>query len=818
MKYYLLILLVSLVHNQIAYEALIKENVSEEYCNFVINNITTLLNDGYVYNDFLKVPKESQNNSNLDYFPHVDLIEELNKIKKKNRTFFDFYRDLESVLGKSKDGHLNIYADNSPRFFQLNAFYYCIPFKYMEKVNGASYSFFLQYTDTCKDGYSNKTINKIKSYYNKRIISINNMNPIKYLDTIGKNVTFLKSLQARYAFMMKYINQIPVTIFPFKKEELKVSIQFDGVDEILEIDYQFKHKNFINGDFIMSEQKNNLKSILPSFNLEKIELNKKKTTLKDSKSIWNLKSNDEYIKCKIDEANLLNVLYIKSFNPEIENFDNYENIMFECLSKFYSNNYKIVIISDQNNGGYTEICFPFAQYIHPKVSKPSFISMKSTDLISKYFFSNDKNLNPDTCLPYTEKDNILEGEEDKYSDQIYHQKTKYTQFINIFQQKLMERKRKEYLDTQKLKKPTEIIVFTDGFSFSCGSIFIKELQMHGSAIIAGYNIRPDLDAIDFDASQSDSLASSFNISENERKLEKLGFNVKLTIGEHFDPNDKDKPKTPMEYKVYPVDLLSKIVIPYSDDLYDDFIKESKIIFESYNDLDNGKCNKNNKYLYYESEECDKILNIEHGHGGYLCGTDEKWNKSDCIVAYCDFGYILNDERTQCVKDPCDAITLKEISIKEEKEQEYDIEPNNIYIFTIENKNQSFSFYSDIDKLVFSYNKEHTLKPVNNGTSFQNKNKIYVNYYLNNTNTIKIKVNITEKKEEVDPSPEPDPDKNKKPDENGNNSFMILIYLLIIIGAIIIILLLAIIIILIRRKKRLPSNELIEENTIKMQSI
>ena len=57
---------------------------------------------------------------------------------------------------------------------------------------------------------------------------------------------------------------------------------------------------------------------------------------------------------------------------------------------------------------------------------------------------------------------------------------------------------------------------------------------------------------------------------------------------------------------------------------------------------------------------------------------------------------------------------------------------------------NFSFYSDIDKLFFSYNKEHTLKPVNNGTSFQNKNKIYVNYYLNNTNTIKIKVNITEK--------------------------------------------------------------------------
>ena len=42
----------------------------------------------------------------------------------------------------------------------------------------------------------------------------------------------------------------------------------------------------------------------------------------------------------------------------------------------------------------------------------------------------------------------------------------------------MEQKRREFLATNKTKKPTEIIVFTDGFSFSCGSIFIKGLQVY----------------------------------------------------------------------------------------------------------------------------------------------------------------------------------------------------------------------------------------------------------------------------------------------------------------------------------------------------
>ena len=55
------------------------------------------------------------------------------------------------------------------------------------------------------------------------------------------------------------------------------------------------------------------------------------------------------------------------------------------------------------------------------------------------------------------------------------------------------------LDTGNAKRPTETIVFTDGLSFSCGSIFVRGLQVHGAAIIAGYNIRPDLINANVDA-------------------------------------------------------------------------------------------------------------------------------------------------------------------------------------------------------------------------------------------------------------------------------------------------------------------------------
>ena len=112
--------------------------------------------------------------------------------------------------------------------------------------------------------------------------------------------------------------------------------------------------------------------------------------------------------------------------------------------------------------------------MNPKILKPTISTMRSTPLSLKSFIINDENLNPETCFPYTEKDNILKGKEDIYDDgidKITHQKTKDINIFNIYEGKIMEMKRREYLLTNNTKRPTEILVFTDGYSFSCTSTF-----------------------------------------------------------------------------------------------------------------------------------------------------------------------------------------------------------------------------------------------------------------------------------------------------------------------------------------------------------
>ena len=383
----------------------------------------------------------------------------------------------------------------------------------------------------------------------------------------------------------------------------------------------------------------------------------------------------------------------------------------------------------------------------------------------------------------------------------------------------MEKKRLEFLKTGNTKKPTEILVFTDGAAFSCGSDFIRGLQVYGYGIIVGFNSRPGLNKSDFDASQSNSGVEKFQHSKYAKNLEKLGFNPYITYTEKFDSNDKSSPKIPMEFKIYPVDEIADIYVQYEDSKYNRFIEEAKRIFNKYNNLGNEECNPDNKFLFYETDECDSKLKIDKAHGGYLCGNNGKWNTSNCIAAYCDQGYILNDDRTECIRDPCQDITLNEIIINETKDIEYYIEPKNAYIFTIEKENYSYYFYSEYEKFFYVFNEKHVLEAVKNGTEFILKNKIYVNYFVNITETSKINIKVVNQNPDESDYPDSDnPDnKDQEKSKDKDKGLSAGIIALIIIGSVIVVFAIAFVVIHFQRKNIISSNE-IEKKTKQLDSI
>ena len=795
---YFLIILIFSVKADSEYDKLISEKVTEEYCTYVIGNITKLIEDAYVYYDFFKNPK--QPDGMPKYFSTIDFTNELNNINKTNRTYFEFYRDIENILEKSNDDHLNIYGFRTPKSFKFNEYYYCIPFKYELKENGDEINnpeLNIKLINQCNEGYTEQEINNVKKFLGKKITKINGDNPFDYLEKMGLKGFSLHSPQARYIFIMKMIYQMPINLFPFTKEEIKLTIEFEGTDEKLEFDYQLKYKDDIGGDFqefffntayeIIDEGYDSL--YLNENNKNKLE---KKVLNENNTNIWDIVDGRGILKCKIDEINKVNVILSTGFFPI--DVDDYDETMDKCFTQFYSNNYELVIIYSHNFGGRVESCIPFIQYVFPKITKPFTTAKRTTDFIKKYFFDDDKILDPDTCKTFTEKENPAIGENDTYSDNIIHHKTKYLDYLNIFQQKIVDKTRKKYINNNT-KKPTDILIFTDGLSVSCASMSLRKLQLFGLGIVVGYNIRPDLiNKMKIDASQSSSSVSYYEYSENVQNLKKLGFYLMLTDKEQFDPNDyKEEVKTPMEFKVYPPDIITDIFTTFSDDKYERFIQKAKSIFEEYNI--NKTCNKDNKYLFLEDSKCDEILNITHAHGGYTCGSDGLWNESNCIAAYCDIGYILNDNRTECIKDNCESINLKEVEIKDQKE--YEIEPNNLYIFKInKNDNNKYSFTSNTDSLFFEYNYANNLILAKNGSIFKGGNKVYVNFYLNITEKVKIKIEKIDNK---------GGDNEKKEEQNNFPVWAIIIIVVLVI------IIIGIVVILFMKRKGIDSDT-IEEKT------
>ena len=106
--------------------------------------------------------------------------------------------------------------------------------------------------------------------------------------------------------------------------------------------------------------------------------------------------------------------------------------------------------------------------------------------------------NVETCKYFEsmeEMDNIEDnyGYSELFQEEIKHHRTKLYEFLNQnIRKKLNNNIRNNNYKRNKLKNPTDIIIYTDSFCFSACSGFIKAFQNTGGAIIVGFNGNPKI--------------------------------------------------------------------------------------------------------------------------------------------------------------------------------------------------------------------------------------------------------------------------------------------------------------------------------------
>ena len=370
---------------------------------------------------------------------------------------------------------------------------------------------------------------------------------------------------------------------------------------------------------------------------------------------------------------------------------------------FYSNNYPLVIIETLNGEGKGQLAIIMQQIFQIRTADRGYKNSFRLSEVSKEYFKSryTKNYiftNLNTCKIGNMFNDLYEVTDYyNYSDKnVEHKRTNMVDLIEPELRDALNNFRDEYKDSPNIKNPTDIIIFTDSFSYSSTSILIQEFQISGGAIVVGYFGNPKIEGIDsFDSSQAYSTVEKLENTEVYNKLEELGFRIYGIMTKEFFEDSYNVNPIPREYTFNPVDYRVNIYSSYSDDIYESFIKEAKLVHKKFNE--ENYCNpKNERLLLYDSQ-CNKTIDNKVVHGGYKCGKDSKWNKTQCEYYFCDIGYYYDHNQKKCIKE-CKYDENKKVFLIHQKDydKEYIIQKNMTYRFKIYNMAGYYYFFETLE--------------------------------------------------------------------------------------------------------------------------
>ena len=443
---------------------------------------------------------------------------------------------------------------------------------------------------------------------------------------------------------------------------------------------------------------------------------------------WNISSEGGELKCLVDEENELNIVFIKSFFVEGDNESKTINL---CANLIHSNDYKIVIITQQLWEGDNYPAYYYTQLLFPKIAVKFNMAMKQSDLNKDLYESNNSSfLDARTCRAFKDWDDFIEQKPDKYGD-VEHKRSKIYNPFNNLSIDIMNGFRRYQLSLGHNKKATDILILTDTVAYGAASNFMKTVQINGGAIVASYAGNPKInkDTIKtLDASLDPVDSTKYENTTIYKALKEMGFDIySVPFAESFEMIENNT--YPMAFVVNEVDEKTDIYYYYQDTFIDEFIEEAKKIFEKYE----TKCNPENSNLVLESNTC-VFKDDPHAHGGFPCGEKGKWDYTKCKKTHCDFGYFYNKATDKCENDQCIANEI--IDINKEEERELKIEPNKQYIVNLNTNLYAYFFQSPVDDILtlsngFECPRFCAIK--------ENYEFIYINHNLNLENEVTIKI-------------------------------------------------------------------------------
>ena len=690
-------------------DEIIDEELSQEKCEQIIKTLRDLL-ELYVYQDIAQNPPEIENIANYHH-RKINLKEEIGKVSSKNRKFYEFYQEIKAIMSVVRDGHFELWPYETPKGIQVGQYAVYLPFLFVIKEYNGKKRLFITIKKSILEEYDNKTQEFILNHLDIPIKTINDIDPFDYIQYWHYGE--VKNVHSRFIHHINDLSGLWLVNIPFNYSNLTQN-EYEFEDKkILRISHFIDKPVTVNKEFnsffLRMLKKYKYSSRMPMLEdikelfLLKKGIKKKKLKVKNDNQIkWDVihEEDRDYLKCRVDNAHQVNVFVQNSLYMD-------NNIIpgkiFKCAQLFHSNNYPIIIIEDRNGGGYPTQSYLMIQLFQMREVERTYSAMRYSDELKKAvnitkYYEEDNIYDPTTCNKINSIDDFNEIIDlYNYSGlNISHRRTNVFVELNTLSERTAYNEfRKRYEKSDNLKRPTDILIFTDGYSFSSASTLIKGFQNIGGAILAAYFGNPNIEGVDlFDSSQSDSGVMFFEDTYISKNLEDIGFFIAVfTTIEVFDDSFQAANPIPREYQFNPVDFRVDIYSEYSDDNYNKFIEEGKKILENVNK--NDICNPKNKKLLMHDEKCNIIEGKEHSHGGFICGENGKWDRNTCQPYYCDIGYSFDQYFKKCVKD-CISDSKAYFIFEDEYINNFNIEKNETLELLILNNEQYYLFEASED--------------------------------------------------------------------------------------------------------------------------
>ena len=283
----------------------------------------------------------------------------------------------------------------------------------------------------------------------------------------------------------------------------------------------------------------------------------------------------------------------------------------------------------------------------PESEVRSLQSMRKTTvndyLIKMAFASTFSNISND-CKTLSSQEEIeqflSQEDQDDLGDGVIHTRTK--KMFVIFSSLL--RRFERFSLKRHPRKPTDIIVATDGLCFSACCMFADNCIASGSAIVTGYGVSAPGDE-KFVAAQCPSIV--FDVDNMLQDNEDYGISARTTLTESYLISQSMTEIIPLDYSIMRVDKHCGYNVSLEPNITE-LLKHTRAVYEEFK----TKCNPDNERLLLVNDKCHAD-DPNALYSGYVCGQNGEWNKKQCKIAACKPGYAVDFETNSCVPNCCD---------------------------------------------------------------------------------------------------------------------------------------------------------------------